>query len=341
MMRRIFWVVAMVGVSVPGALGQNRYAADFLDIGVGARSLAMGGAGVAAATGPTGALWNPACVKGRTLSELRFHHSVYESTLADLNYLGYARPLTGSTTLSVSALRFAVDGIPRFPELDSEGSAARRLNDGRPTGEPEGYFAAEDLAFHLTLAAGTDRWVDFGWFYNPFPLQMSVGASLKYISQALDDHVAVGLGFDVGALMRVGMAELIGVDALGQASVGFSLTDIAGTRITWDTASRSAGDIPFRIRLGSEYRQPLPFQGMSLAMVWDSSWDLQDGGRAGEDVGAEMGIREAVFLRIGDHSGDFAAGVGIRSWKLDLDYAFLTAGAVPSHRIDLAFFPER
>lgn len=330
---------ALLIVSAPRA--QTRYAADFLDIGVGARSLAMGNVGVAAATGPTGALWNPALVKGRTASELRLHHSVYESNLANLNYLGYGRRLTASSAVAVSVLRFAVDGIPRFPELDPDGSAARRLNDGRPTGEPEGYFASEDLAVHLTLAAGTDRWVDFGWFYNSFPLQASAGATVKYISQSLDDHIAVGLGFDAGAVMRIGMAELVGMDGLGQGSLGFALSDIAGTRVTWDTASRSAASIPFRIRLGGEYQQPLPFQGMSVAVGWDNAWDLQDGGRGEEGIGAEIGFRDAVFLRIGEESGDLSAGVGVRSWKLDLDYAFLTAGAIPSHRIDLAFFPER
>ncbi|MAE69292.1 MAG: hypothetical protein CME06_02360 [Gemmatimonadetes bacterium] len=317
-----------------------RYAADFMDLGVGVRELAMGST-AALARGGSADWWNASRLSSVRGDEIGLHHTFYGGGLASLDYAGYARPLGGAMIVSVSVLRFAVDAIPRYDQsLDPKGRAERESNvSARPSGDPSGYFDAQDLGFRLSLARRSERIVDFGWLYSPFPLATGFGGSIKYISQSLDDNIAVGLGGDLGAHVRIGAAEMIGFDALGDAALGVALIDIAGTQITWDTASRSKASLPMRVRLDLGYSQPFPAFSSELNLTWGEVWDLQDGGRNDKGMGAEWSFKNMVALRVGEHRGDLTAGAGFRAWKVEVDYAFLSAEALENHRIDLTFYP--
>ena len=322
------------------AAEEPRYAADFMDLGVGTRELASGGA--AAFAGGVGAdWWNVSLLATIAGDEILLHHAFYGAGLASLDFVGYARPLGPSTALSASVLRFAVDDIPRYQlVLDPEDRAERENNvSARPSAEPDGYFGAQDLGFRLSIARRSDRIVDFGWLYSPFPFSMSVGASLKYISQSLDQNIAVGLGADLGAGFTIGAADMVGWSRLGEIVLSAALRDVGGTKITWDTASRAHASMPMRSRLDVGYAQALPSLSSELLLSWARVWDLQDGGRADHGLGAQWEFRELLALRVGEHRGELTAGAGFRFWRLALDYAFLSAEALENHRIDLKLYP--
>ena len=162
---------------------------------------------------------------------------------------------------------------------------------------------------------------------------------MKYIRQSLDDHLAVGLGADAGVHMTFGGAQMVGWDFLGDFTSALTLTDIAATQITWDTPSRAKASIPMRVRYDWGYVQEVGSLQSRLVLAWGRTWDLDDGGRTDRGFGAEWGVRQKLFLRLGQHRDDWSAGLGLRVWKMQLDYAFLAAEALDSHRIDLTFMP--
>ena len=73
-------------------------AASFLDIGIGARSLSMGGAFVAIADDPTALYWNPAGSVNIIRPTAHFYHSPW---IADVqfNHSAVVVPLDGSSSL--------------------------------------------------------------------------------------------------------------------------------------------------------------------------------------------------------------------------------------------------
>ncbi len=132
---------------------------------------------------------------------------------------------------------------------------------------------------------------------------------------------------------------MVGWDFLGDFLVAVALTDIAGTKITWDTASRAHASMPMRVRLDAGYVQDLDILDSQVSLSYAKVWDLDEGGRDDRGLGVEWAARDALFLRVGRHREDLTAGLGVRAWKLQLDYAFLASEALDTHRVDLTFFP--
>ncbi|MGC4231530.1 MAG: PorV/PorQ family protein [Niabella sp.] len=95
-------------------MGQFRkYSNEFLNIGAGARGLAMGSAQVASVTDGTSGYWNPAGlvnVQGHT--QINLMHSEYFAGIGKYDFVNVALPTTNEKrVLGLTALRFAVDDI--------------------------------------------------------------------------------------------------------------------------------------------------------------------------------------------------------------------------------------
>jgi hypothetical protein len=90
------------------------YSNEFLNIGAGARGLAMGNAQVVSADDATAGYWNPAGLTAvKDLPSLSLMHAEYFSGIAKYDYAALAIPVKDqSKTIGVSLLRFAVDDIP-------------------------------------------------------------------------------------------------------------------------------------------------------------------------------------------------------------------------------------
>ncbi|MEP6617278.1 MAG: hypothetical protein ABJA57_11890, partial [Ginsengibacter sp.] len=92
----------------------RKYSNEFLNIGAGARGLAMGGAQVASVKDGTAGYWNPAGLTGvQDHPNLNLMHANYFSNIAKYDYGSVAIPVNDNQrTLGISILRFAVDDIP-------------------------------------------------------------------------------------------------------------------------------------------------------------------------------------------------------------------------------------
>ena len=97
------------------SFGQFRkYSNEFLNIGAGARGLAMGSSQVATVSDGSSGYWNPAgLVKVKDYPQLNLMHAEYFAGIGKYDFGSLALPLKDNKrTLALSLLRFAVDDIP-------------------------------------------------------------------------------------------------------------------------------------------------------------------------------------------------------------------------------------
>ena len=146
--------------------------ASFLDIGVGARALGMGGAYTALADDANALYWNPAGLAKLEKREFTASHAeMFESTRLD--FLAYVQP-TSRGTFSA--------GLTYL----SQGKIEGRDSLGRPTAG----FDASDAA----ASAGYARKLEFA----------ELGASVKYIRSHIGSTEAQTVAADVGAKREFG-----------------------------------------------------------------------------------------------------------------------------------------
>jgi hypothetical protein len=97
----------------------KKYSNEFLNIGAGARGLAMGSAQVASANDATAGYWNPAGLVGvKDHANLNLMHAEYFAGIAKYDYAALAIPVNDNRrTIGISVLRFAIDEIPNTLNL--------------------------------------------------------------------------------------------------------------------------------------------------------------------------------------------------------------------------------
>jgi len=91
----------------------RKYSNEFLNIGAGARGLAMGSSQVASVNDGTAGYWNPAGLVGlKDHPQVNLMHAEYFAGIGKYDYASVAFPAAGNKrTIAVSGLRFAVDDI--------------------------------------------------------------------------------------------------------------------------------------------------------------------------------------------------------------------------------------
>jgi len=117
---RTLLALLLLSVSLTPAFSQVRkYSNAFLDIGVGARGLALSSAQVATVSDATAGFWNPAALtRVKNNIDLSLMHTEYFAGIAKYDFGGFAIPLKDRERfIGFSLTRFAVDDIPNTLEL--------------------------------------------------------------------------------------------------------------------------------------------------------------------------------------------------------------------------------
>lgn len=195
-----------------GARAQNatKYSNEFLQIGVGARSLGMGGAMVASASDVYAGYWNPAgLTKLDENSQVALMHAAYFAGIANYDYGAYATKAGSDGALGISLVRFGVDGIANTFDLIRNGE----IDYTRVTS-----FNTTDFAAIVSYAQQRDikslRNIDFSW-----------GANMKIIHRKVGPFAnAWGFGFD-GAMRFENTKK--------DWAVGVVVRDITSTFNSW------------------------------------------------------------------------------------------------------------
>jgi hypothetical protein len=269
-------------LALTGASARAAETAAFLNVGAGARYLALGGSGVALADDANALYWNPAGLASLDKREATASHAELSQTVRH-DFLAYARPTPwgtfagGFTYLSQSAL---------------EGRDAQ----GHLTAD----YHAADAAVSLAFARRTDL-ADFG-------------ATLKGVQSHIGSAQAETVAFDLGARKRLG-AWTLGA-ALRDAGPGLKYDSerndlplrlelgaaygIGGRHFVtaqWTNGPRGAGnDFGF----GGEYRA---MDGVRLRAGYTTRSSIAGG--AGFD--AARGLTLGVGLSRGGWTLDYAA----------------------------------
>lgn len=160
----------------------RKYSNEFLNIGTGARGLAMGNAQIASVSDGTSGYWNPAGLVNITqYPQVNLMHAEYFAGIGKYDYGSVAVPLNGGKrTLGVSVLRFAVDDIPNTVFLVQPDGT---INFGNIT-----TFSSADYAFLFSLAQQVE-------LRNERKLNFGANAKIIY-RKAGDFATAWGFGFD-------------------------------------------------------------------------------------------------------------------------------------------------
>jgi hypothetical protein len=181
------------------SMGQfAKYSNEFLNIGAGARGMAMGNAQVASVTDGTAGYWNPAALADiRTSPQLNLMHSEYFAGVGKYDYASLVLPLKDNKrTLGLTLLRFAVDDIPNTVFLVQP--------DGSIDFSNITTFSSADYAFLISLAQQVD------WIKNR---KMNFGINAKIIHRSAGDFTSSwGFGFDA-AVQVTGDRWKIGIVA--------------------------------------------------------------------------------------------------------------------------------
>lgn len=334
-------VVAVCMLAGHAGMGQFRkYSNEFLNIGAGARGLAMGGAQVASVSDGTSGYWNPAgLVNVKNEPQLNLMHAEYFAGIGKYDYANLAIPMKNSSrVLGLSLLRFAVDDIPNTIFLVEPDGTINFSNISQ--------FSSADYAFLLSFAQQLKLKKN---------KTISGGLNAKVIHRKAGDFTSAwGFGFDAGIQINSPKWKF-----------GIMARDVTTTFNAWSfnlTESMrevfyvTKNDIPVksteltapRLILGGGYQFKLNKQ---LNLLAEANFDLTFDGRrntiVASDVlsldpklGLELAWKNVLFVRGGINNFQQAlddndsanikkvwiyqpsVGAGFKISNVQIDYAF-------------------
>ncbi|MFC1554950.1 PorV/PorQ family protein, partial [candidate division KSB1 bacterium] len=306
----------------------SKYAGEFLEIGVGARSQALGASFVSIADDGSAIYWNPAGI----IQIKSFHTSLMhaEQYGGEINYdfAGVVFPHQDKYAFGLGLIRLGIDGIPdtRNALIDTVISNGK-IDDGeRLNLDKVTYFSNADYALYFSFA---HRRSDRSCF----------GANIKMIRRNIGDNSAWGVGFDFGGLFKFKK----------YLSFGFNLMDATTTLISWDTNRKEL--ISPKLKLGAAYtydsnRIPvkiIPVVETDIRFENRDFSSIMSGGFTSIDphFGLGMIYNDMVSLRFGyDDIKRTSAGLGVTVSGINIDYAFTAFDEFKelgnSHKISLS-----
>lgn len=346
---RVLYVLVLAGLVLPANIysqGETRYAGAFLELGIGARAMAMGEAFASVANDGSAFYWNPAGASILPRAEVSGMYASLFKGLVQHFYVGFTRPLYGAAAISVNWIRLSVPDIPQYyspllanPNSSYDTRVAEAGDDPYGfwtqyalTAEPQAFSNNNNDALFITLAKQNKFDLDFGWQYFVMPVTIPIGVNVKLLRQSLFENNGSGIGFDAGGMIQFGFDDLFDDSRLGKFSFGLAVKDIWNTKITWNTDSRHADKIKRSWHLGTSYLQPLPkISGQLLfAYAFQKKYETI------HHFGLEYLYYNRLAIRFGLADGNFTAGIGLKVSLFKIDYAFRSHELGGTHRINTA-----
>ena len=321
-------------------IGQTKYSNEFLNLGVGAKGLALANTQTAMSNDATSGYWNPAGLAFVEKNyQLSLMHAEYFASIAKYDYLAISARIDEHQAVGMSVLRFGVDGIPNTTQLiDNQGN----INYDRIS-----YFTAADWGILLSYGR-TFQQVE----------GLAFGANVKIIRRRIGDFAgAWGFGLDAGLQYRI-----------KKWSLGLVVKDLTSTFNAWNfnlsdsmqaTFIKTGNSLPEN---GLEYTLPSANFGfgrdfelgkgfnfmaaLDLDMTFDGKRNTLISSKViniDPHLGIQFGYKNIVFLRGGvgnfqketnfDNKQKYTCqinlgiGIGIKNIVF-IDYAFCDVGDV-------------
>lgn len=305
-MKRISFIILISITCLFGGSGFDKVgstSAQFLKMGVGARSMGMGGSFVGLANDASALFWNPAGMIYSSGIHTLFSHNDWALDISH-DFIGTIIPVknSGRLGISFSALTMGEKEITTVYEPDGTGL----------------YYSVMDLSMGASYAQMiSDR--------------LSYGLTFKYIRTSAHNESASTVAFDIGSILRtafhnlkIGMAlsnfggelQYKGRDLIGKTDVDEGLD---GNQLTDATLATESWPIPLMIRIGIS----VDLLGMNDAFIKNHFnritlvMDAEHPNDSHEhlNIGCEYSYKDLIFLRGGyrinydENSATFGAGI--------------------------------
>ncbi|CAG5079826.1 putative type IX sorting system protein PorV2 [Parvicella tangerina] len=325
----------IISVHVLGQDKTPKYSNEFLNIGVGARALAMSNSIVASTDDVTAGYWNPVGLTNID-SDLQFGlmHAEYFAGIAKYDYGGVAKRIDDKSAMAFSVIRFGVDNIPNTTELiDNEGN----VDYNRIT-----YFTAADLGLVFSYGRNIND-------------HLSLGGSAKIINRKVGSFAkSWGFGIDFAAKYQLNdwTFAVMGRDITST----FNAWSYTLSERTIEVFTQTGNEIP---QNGLEITMPRIILGAARSWAISDKFGLlaevdadvtTDGKRntlivgnpfsLDPHLGLELDFKDMIFLRTG--IGNFQRitqlngketmtlqpniGIGIQFKGISIDYALTDIG---------------
>ncbi|MBC7889320.1 MAG: PorV/PorQ family protein [Ferruginibacter sp.] len=317
----------------------RKYSNEFLNIGAGARGLAMGSAQVASVNDATAGYWNPAGLTGvKDHPNINIMHAEYFAGIGKYDYGSIAVPvLENKRTIGFSLLRFAVDDIPNtLFLLEPDGSI--NFNNTIQT------FSSADYAFLFSFAQNLKETEE---------KTISFGVNAKIIHRKVGKFAtAWGFGIDAGLQMH-GNNWHAGIVARDLTTT-FNAWSFKFTEREKEVLYLTNNEIPVksteltapRLVIGGGYNFRL---GSSVKLLAEANMNLTFDGKRNTvisskavsvdpSIGLEAAVKEVFFVRAGITNFQQALsdtldkkkvwiyqpslGAGVKIKNVMIDYAF-------------------
>ncbi len=342
-MAKIYSFLTIAGLSLCLCVNAQflKYSNEFLNIGAGARGMAMGNAQVASVTDGTAGYWNPAAlVNVKDNPQLNLMHAEYYAGIGKYDYANLVLPLKDNKrTLGLTLLRFAVDDIPNTAFLVQP--------DGSVNFDNVTSFSSADYAFIVSLAQQMDL--------KNSGTKVNFGVNTKIIHRIAGDFASAwGFGFDAG-MQVIGKRWKLGVVAKDVTTTfnawSFNISDemkqvfsLTGNEIPVKSTELTAP----QLILGGSYNFRL---NKKLSLLAEADLDVTFDGKRDvvissnpisidPKMGLELSFKDVFFVRAGVNNFQQAlddrdtlnnrkiwiyqpsVGAGFKVGDVQIDYAF-------------------
>ena len=304
---------------------------QFTLIDAGARSAAMGGAGVTSSSEAMASFCNPGALGALEKSDLQFTYNQWLAGIAVSNAIAAVR-IGSIGTVSVAVTNLSSGDIP-VTTVE------------QPLGTGEQYNVSDLLIGIGWGMAVTDRF--------------SFGIQVNYVSERIWHSSLTVFGMNIGTIYKLSPDGLcIGASLVNFGTKGrFDGTDL---RVSYNEDPIRYGDnstlpatlntdyftLPIVFRVGLGY--PLVLDGANKLTLAVDAIHSSDNAES-VNMGAEWAFQSVLFLRVGyqslfvkDSEVGLTAGGGVQwdglGYDLRLDYAWASFGRLGGiHRVTLAF----
>ena len=270
----------------------EKYAGEFLYLGVGARPLALGGAYIAADGDAFSGYYNPAGLINLNHYQSAFMHSETFGSLLNHDYLSVVKK-QGENVAAVSLYRLGGGGIIITEYVDSL-----------------------DIFRMVREASHADYVVGFS-FARKQTNRLDWGLTAKVIYRKIIDYSAWGIGLDAG--MRYRVHDNITVAAVAQ--------DLTGTVLSYSYDNKETINPTLKLGIGltrnlSNFRgtvladTDVRFEGRELSAQFYQSWISAD-----THLGFELSYKDVIAARVGSDIGNLTTGVGLKFSRYTVDLA--------------------
>lgn len=289
---KISLIVILVILLAVAPIKAEKYAGEFLYLGAGARSLALGGAYSIIGGDPYSSYYNPAGLADLNGRQAAFMHSETFGSLLNHDYLAVAQSKFNGVA-AISLYRLGGGGI-----LITE--------------EYMGTYRVRETASHadyvLTLSYGRRQ-----------SGRLNIGLSAKLIYRSIIDYSAKGIGFDAGAKY----------ESAAGFSGALVARDMTGTILSYSSGSKETvnptliAGLGYRRKLGdfaalavgdADFR----FEGRKGSAQFYQGWISAD-----LHFGVEASYKDIVYARAGSDTGNLTTGIGLKVARFAIDLALL------------------